>query len=140
MANISVYYDSPMSDEERRGRLYAGDIFVFSPTPASHELADLGRAILAQAFAPNDPLEIQRHLTPEETAAILTQLKPKFIHHPECKRLIPRIMSELGVDLDSSISTCRGCGQPIRPISSHPGSPTHSIPIATHGTRRPTAG
>ena len=25
----AVYIDSPMSDDERRGRLYAGDIFVF---------------------------------------------------------------------------------------------------------------
>jgi hypothetical protein len=89
MANISVYYDSPMSDEERRGRLYAGDIFVFSPTPASHELAYLGRAILAQAFAPNDPREIQRHLTPEETAAILTPAKAEVHPPPRMQALDP---------------------------------------------------
>ena len=100
MANISVFYDSMMSDEERRGRLYAGDIFVFSPTSASQELIDLGRTMLSQAFAPHDPREIQRHLTPEETAAILAKMKPQFIHHPECKRLIPRIMAELDVDLN----------------------------------------
>src|SRR4030088_3210228 len=100
MANISVFYDSPMSDTERRDRLYAGDIFVFSPTPTSQELITLGRTMLAQAFAPHDPREIQQHLTPEETAAVLAKLKPQFIHHPECKRLIPRMMAELGVDLD----------------------------------------
>lgn len=100
MPNISVYYDSPMSDEERRARLYAGDIFVFSPTAASRELIELGRAMLEQAFAPHDPRQIHGHLTPEATAAILAKLKPQFIHHPECKRLIPRIMAAHGVDLE----------------------------------------
>jgi len=100
MSNISVFFDSPMSDEERRQRLYAGDIFIFSPTPASRELVDLGAAMLEQAFAPHDPREIQRHLTPEETAAILARLKPQFIHHPECKRLIPQVLAEHGADLD----------------------------------------
>lgn len=33
-------------------------------------------------------------------AAILAKLKPTFIHHPECKKLISKIMSEHGVDLD----------------------------------------
>lgn len=100
MSNISVYFDSTMSDEERRERLYAGDIFVFSPTAASREMIELGRTMLEQAFAPHDPRQIQEHLTPEEAAAILSKLKPQFIHHPECKRLIPHIMAEHGVDLE----------------------------------------
>ncbi len=33
-------------------------------------------------------------------ATILSTLKPRFIHHPECKRLIPQVMQEHGVDLD----------------------------------------
>jgi hypothetical protein len=98
MGNISVFFDTPMSDEERRSRLFQGDIFVFSPTAASRALIDLASAMLAEAFAPHDPREIHRHSTPEETAAILSRLKPQFIHHPECKRLIPRIMVEHGVD------------------------------------------
>ena len=39
-------------------------------------------------------------MTPEEVAALLAKLKPQFIHHPECKKLIPAIMREHGIDLD----------------------------------------
>ena len=33
-------------------------------------------------------------------AEILAGLKPAFVHHPECKRLIPKLLRELGCDLD----------------------------------------
>jgi len=100
MANISVFLDAPMTDEERRDRLYDGDIFVFSPTPASRDVINLARMMIEEAFAPHDPRHVHQHLTPEATAAILATLKPQFIHHPECKKLIPRIMAEHGIDLD----------------------------------------
>lgn len=98
--NISTFVDSTMPDEERRERLYKGDIFLFSPTTASRELIGLAGEMLARAFAPYDPREIHTVKTPEEVAGILATLKPKFIHHPECKRLIPQIMAEHGVDLE----------------------------------------
>jgi hypothetical protein len=100
MANTSVFFDSLMADNERRDRLYQGDIFVFSPTPASRELIALGAAMLEQAFVPHDPRQIHRNSTPEKVAEVLAKLKPQFVHHPECKKLIPRIMAEHGVDLD----------------------------------------
>jgi hypothetical protein len=100
MANTTVFFDSPMSDEERRSQLYNGDIFVFSPTTTSRELTGLGAEMLEQAFAPHDPRQLHEILTPEEVAATLGKLKPQFIHHPECKKLIPRMMAEHGVDLN----------------------------------------
>jgi hypothetical protein len=33
---------------------------------------------------------------------ILATLKPAFIHHPECKRLLPQVMAERGVDLNAT--------------------------------------
>ena len=54
--------------------------------------------MLEQAFAPHDPRTIHGRKTPEEVAAILGKLKPQFIHHPECRRIIPQIMIEHGVD------------------------------------------
>ena len=98
--NISAFYDSPMSDEERRDRLFQGDIFIFSPTPGTRQLIELAGEMLTTAFAPYDPREIHKHKTPEEVAAILAEVKPRFIHHPDCKKLIPTIMQERGVDLD----------------------------------------
>jgi hypothetical protein len=96
----AVYIDPALSDAERRERLYAGDIFILSSTSASLELIALARSLLEAAFAPYDPRTVHRHRTPEEVAAVLAALKPQFIHHPECKRLIPALMVEQGIDLE----------------------------------------
>jgi hypothetical protein len=97
---MSVYLDAQMSDDERRERLYAGDIFIFSATVHSHALISLAQTMLERTFAPHDPRYLHEHMTPEEVAAVLATLKPQFIHHPECKKLIPAIMREHGIDLD----------------------------------------
>lgn len=94
----SVFIDSIMPDDERRTRLYAGDIFILSPTDGTRELIALARQMLEKAFAPHDPRTIHEKRTPEDVASILSSLKPEFIHHPECKRIIPQIMLEHGVD------------------------------------------
>jgi hypothetical protein len=96
MSNMHI--DSVLSDRNRREALYRGDIFVYSPTPATHRLCRLARDMLIEAFAPHDPRTIDRHLSMEACAQILANLKPDFIHHPECKRLLPEIIVGLGGD------------------------------------------
>ncbi|MGE3067668.1 MAG: hypothetical protein AB7K67_18975 [Hyphomicrobiaceae bacterium] len=96
----AVYFDPEMTDAQRRERLYAGDIIILSPTAGSKALIALARGMLDDAFKPHDPRKIHEHSTPEEVAGLLSTLKPNFIHHPECKKLIPQIMAEHGVDLD----------------------------------------
>jgi hypothetical protein len=96
----SVYLDQRLTDMERRHALYNGDLFVYSPTPAGTKLVALARDLLEAAFAPHDPREIAAHLDMESCAAILTKLKPAFIHHPECKLLLPQLIAELGGDPD----------------------------------------
>jgi hypothetical protein len=96
----SVFIDSVIPDEERRSRLYAGDIFILSATAGTRALIGLAHQMLVEAFAPHDPRKIHEQKTAEEVAAILGKLKPQFIHHPECKRIIPRIMQEHGVDVE----------------------------------------
>jgi hypothetical protein len=94
----TVHFDPAMTDNERREALYAGDIVILSPTKGSLELVALAEEMLRTAFAPHDPRRIHEHKSAEEVAALLATLKPRFIHHPECKRLIPQIMAEHGVD------------------------------------------
>src|SRR2546423_9293554 len=96
---MSVHFDAQMSDDERRERLYAGDIFIFSETVNSRALISFAQGMLERAFDPHDPRYVHEHMTPEEVAAVLAELKPLFIHHPECKKLIQAIMREHGVDL-----------------------------------------
>jgi hypothetical protein len=94
----SVYIDSSLTDEERRKRLYAGDIFILLPTKSTRLLIDLARCLLEEALAPHDPRNVHEKMSAEEVAAILGRLKPQFIHHSECKKLIPEIMREHGID------------------------------------------
>lgn len=97
---VEVLYDAMLSDGDRRKRIYAGDLFLYSPRPSALALCELGRSLLEAAFTPHDPRDIHHYLTAEEVAAILAKVKPAFIHHPECKRLIPGVLAEVGCDLD----------------------------------------
>jgi hypothetical protein len=84
----TLYFDSPLDDNARRQRLYAGDVFVYSPTPESLEFAAFARELIRAAFAGRDPETAQYEMPVTEFAALLADLKPRFIHHPESKRLI----------------------------------------------------
>ena len=94
----SIHYDSPLADAERRAQLYAGDLFVYRPTASSRRLVELGIAMAVEAFTPLDPQRAQFELPVTRYAQILAALKPAFIHHPECKRLLPGLLAELGCD------------------------------------------
>lgn len=98
----AVYFDASASDDERRAGLYAGNIYINSATKSSLALVALARQMLEEAFAPHDPRTIHRHLSPEQVAAILGTLKPRFVHHPECKTLIREMMLENRVDIDKT--------------------------------------
>lgn len=102
MSNCSVYFDRDMDDHARRDQLYQGHLFVYSPSPATAALIALGRDMLDAAFAPHDPRTVHRFRSAEEVAQILGVMKPRFIHHPECKVLIRRILEERGLDLERS--------------------------------------
>jgi len=92
----AVHFDSTLDDDARRQRIYAGDLFVHSPSPSSLTLVELARELLDEAFEGRDPRMAQFDYEVAEYARILGQLKPRFIHHPECKRLLPGILTELG--------------------------------------------
>jgi hypothetical protein len=94
----SIFIDSTMSDDERRRRLYDGDLFVYSPTPSSLALCEFGRAMLAEAFHPHDPRMAQFHLPVEEFAATLARVKPAFIHHPRSKECVQGLLRDLRCD------------------------------------------
>lgn len=96
----SVYYDRQISDDDRRAGLYAGDLYVYSKSAATQQLVDLARELSEEAFAPYHPTEAQHHMTVEQYNDVLRELKPKFIHHPKCKEIIPQILAEFGCDLD----------------------------------------
>ncbi len=98
----TVYVDSNVSDELRRGRLYAGQLFVISPRPSTVALCEFAKEMIQEAFGAIDPLEAQYHMPVEQYVAIVTPLKPKFIHHPETKKLLRELVADCGCDLNET--------------------------------------
>ncbi len=96
----TVFFDAKFSDEERRQRLYEGELFVFSPSPGSTQLCEFARELIQEAFAPLNSREAEYKLSTEEYVAILAKLKPTFVHHPKSKQLIQVLLEEKGADLD----------------------------------------
>jgi hypothetical protein len=98
----AVYVDSTLKDQERRNRLYSGDLFTFSASTSSAELCALAREMSSEAFAPHDPPVAQDAMPAEEYAAILADLKPSFIHNPRCKELIAGLFEDRGCDTEKT--------------------------------------
>lgn len=94
----AIYFDIPLSDEKKRELLYRGQVLVYSATPSSLKLVDFARSMAEAAFHPHDPEAAQYELPVERYAAILAELKPKFIHAPQSKQCIQGMLRELGCD------------------------------------------
>ena len=74
----SVFVDSALSDDERRGLIYQGQLFVYSPSPSSLALCDFARELCNEAFAPWDPREAQFGMPAEQYAGILRSLEAEI--------------------------------------------------------------
>jgi hypothetical protein len=98
----TIYFDTHLGDEERRRRLYAGDVFVFSPRPSTKALTELARELIEEAFAPLEPQHAQDQLPVETFVEIVGPLKPRFIHHPKTKGLLLELLRDVGVDMDKT--------------------------------------
>ncbi len=96
----TVLFNPDISDEERRTRLYGGQVLVYSASPESLALIEHARTLIAEAFGAADPQTAQHDMSVEDFAALLAELKPKFIHHPESKERIRALLASYGCDLD----------------------------------------
>ncbi len=97
-----VHLATPGHDDERRARLYRGEIFAFPHSLEGEALCALARSMAEDAFHPLDPRTAQHELPVERFAAILGELKPSFIHHPDAKRLIVALLAAYGCDLEQT--------------------------------------
>lgn len=94
----AIHVDARLSDEARRPRLYAGDVFVHSPSEHSLALCEFARELINEAFAPHDPELAQYELPVEAYASVLAELKPKFIHHARSKEIMRAMLVAAGCD------------------------------------------
>lgn len=95
---VSVFFDRGGSDDDRRMGVYRGDIYVIGPNKYSTALIELAKGMVEEALFPDDPQHVHEHKTPEELATLLAKVKPAFIHHPECKCIIPDLLEHVGCD------------------------------------------
>ncbi|MBV9142457.1 MAG: hypothetical protein JO115_16365 [Pseudonocardiales bacterium] len=100
--NNTVYLDSAVPDQVRRERLYAGQIFVFTPTPQTRTLRDFAAELIEEAFAPLDPGTAQYEMPVERFVEIFGPLKPKYMHHPKTRQLLCEVLAGFGCDLDET--------------------------------------
>lgn len=98
----SVFFDANFDDETRRRQLYQGNLFVFSPRPSTRALVEFARDLIEAAFFPRHPQTAQFDMPVEEFAAVLSELKPRFIHHPRSKELLTNILQEFGCTLSQT--------------------------------------
>jgi hypothetical protein len=95
----TVYLDAPFSDDERRHRLFNGDLLVYSPRASTLAFCEFARGLIQEAFGDLNPPTAQHSLPVAEYAEILGKLKPYFIHHPRSKELIRDIFADMGCDI-----------------------------------------
>lgn len=98
----TIYVDSRVSDERRRKLLYEGQLFTYSARPSSTAFTEFARQMIEEAFGALDPLTAQYEMSVEKFVEIFAPLKPKFIHHPESKRLIKEMLADFGCDPETT--------------------------------------
>jgi hypothetical protein len=98
----TIYFDTHLGDEERRRRLYSGDVFVYSPRPSTRALTEHARELIEEAFAPLAPQHAQDTLPVEKFVEIVGPLKPRFIHHPRTLELLLELLRDVGADMDKT--------------------------------------
>ena len=97
-----LYFDQQVADDIRRQRIYDGSLYVYSPNEHSMALVELARKLIAEHFPGVDPRTAQHQFDVRDFARILSKLKPAFIHHPDCKVIMPRMLEAMGCDLDQT--------------------------------------
>jgi hypothetical protein len=98
----TIFVDPALSEDERRNRLYGGDLVAFSAGTNSTKLAELARELSEAAFSPYVPEVAQESMPAEQYVEILAKLKPAFIHHPRAKEYISGMLAELGCDVEKT--------------------------------------
>jgi hypothetical protein len=98
----TVHLDPPFDEAERRRRIYAGQILMFTPRAASLRLVEHARQMLVEALPGVDPTQAQHHMAVEDFAAIFIRLKPAFIHHPASWQTIAELLIGEGHDPEAT--------------------------------------
>src|SRR5690349_5177941 len=85
---VNIYLNHGFNDLERRDRIFAGDILLYSRSPATAALADHAIALMREAFDPYVPEKAQHSLAVEEFVRRVGPLKSRFTNDLRTKELV----------------------------------------------------
>lgn len=92
-------FAAPPSDVEAlHAAIFSGAILRFRQHMAMRALVDHGRAFLAEALAPHEPVEVHRHLDRAALAEKLLAVQRGFSNDPQVKRLWGELFAAYGLD------------------------------------------
>src|SRR5882672_941061 len=89
---MDISFNPAGGDEGCRLRAYQGELTILPPSSASCALVEFARDQIEASFAPCHPQHAHGELAVTEVVEILTRLKPQFIHHPETKKRLQRLL------------------------------------------------
>lgn len=95
----ALYVNASHGDDQRRARLYEGQLYLYAARESTKALCQFAGELCRQAFAPLHPTEAQHSMKVEDFVRVAADVKPRFIHHPESKRLIRAVLDDLNCDL-----------------------------------------
>lgn len=98
----TVFTNPAITDDERRTRIYNGHVLVYSASPESIALIEHARGLISELFGAKDPQTAQYDMPVDDYVALLAELKPRFIHHPDSKRHIQALLGSFGCDSDAT--------------------------------------
>ena len=96
----AVHFQPQLTDDERRMALYRGELVLTQSDAATTAFCGFAAELIADAFNGMDPERAQHDLPVAKYVEILSELKPRFIHHPRSKELLQAVLQTRGCDMD----------------------------------------
>ena len=85
-----VSTEADVTDEDRRARVYSGEVFCIPPRDTISAFSEFAWTLIQEAFGDFDPSTAHTLLPVEEYVKILGPLKTGFTHSPRSKELLRR--------------------------------------------------
>jgi len=95
---MSISMDGSIGDDERRARVFDGEVMCLPPNPAVLAFCDFAWDLIVSAFDGYDPTHAHTGLSVDDYVKILGPLKTSFTHHDQSKKLIHEFLVSLGAE------------------------------------------